>query len=76
MPLVGVRVQQIERARIELDAADGHGERDPQLLIQFVEMDDIGAIAERHLIDPADAKELPSMPFARHLVLLARMRAT
>ncbi|MCY1229160.1 hypothetical protein D9M72_415170 [compost metagenome] len=58
---VAVGVDEVERARIEVDAARGAGERDPELLVEFGDARDVLAVAEHHLVHAARAKELPAV---------------
>ncbi|MGC4114477.1 MAG: hypothetical protein QM765_07670 [Myxococcales bacterium] len=55
-----VRVQDVQGARVELDAAGGHRQRDPQLLVQPVQRDDVRAVPQHHLIDSTRPEELPT----------------
>ncbi|MCY1237748.1 hypothetical protein D9M72_504570 [compost metagenome] len=58
---VAVGVDEVERARIEVDAARGAGECDPQFLVELGDACDVLAAAEHHLIHAAGTDELPAV---------------
>ncbi len=60
-PPVLVRVDEIERLRVEFDPARRAGQRDPQLLVEFVEVGEVGPPVQFHLVEAARAKETPSV---------------
>src|SRR5690606_13736136 len=58
---VGVGVDEIERAGIELQPARRAGERRPELLVEVLDVDDVRAAADDDLVDSGDTDELPAM---------------
>ena len=58
---VAVGVDEVERASIEVDAARGAGECDPQFLVEFGDACDVLAAAEHHLVHAAGTDELPAV---------------
>ena len=56
-----VTIDQIERAGVEFYPARRTAQRNPQLLIQFLQRQQIRAIIDLHLIESARAKKIPGM---------------
>ena len=56
-----VRVDQVERLRVELDAAGRAAQRGPQLLIELVEIREIGSRCEVNLLEAAGAEKAPGV---------------
>ncbi len=56
-----VGIDQIERARVELDAARRARERHPQFLVERADRGGIGPAVDAHLVDAAGAEEAPDM---------------
>ena len=52
---VVVGVEQLQGALVDLEALHRAAERDPQLLVELVESEDVGARVETHLVDAAGA---------------------
>ena len=66
-PPVGTAIEERERLAIEIDAADRHREREPQLLIQLGERAEIVAVTQADLIDPTRSKEMPAVGHSPHI---------
>ena len=54
-----VGVNQRKRGLVEFDARGGAGERDPELLVELVEVQQVGARADDDLVESAGAEEFP-----------------
>ena len=52
---------QIERFRIELEAASGTGERHPEFLVELIQRHEISTALEPQLVETARAKEFPGV---------------
>ena len=63
---VAVAVDEIERARIELDAACRTGQRDPEFLVERGEGQKVVGTIEANLIEAASAEESPGMSSVGH----------
>ena len=60
---VSVGVDEGSGLGIELDARGRTGQRDPKLLVQLVQVHQVGSGLELDLIEPAGSKELPGVRF-------------
>ncbi|MFO0980187.1 MAG: hypothetical protein U1E76_00310 [Planctomycetota bacterium] len=59
-PIV-VGVEQVERALVELEPLHRTAERDPQLLVEILDREQISAGVEARLVDAAGTKEAPAV---------------
>ena len=53
-----VGVDEVQRSAVEFDAARGASKRHPELLVEFTDVRDVGAIADENLVHAAGAEEL------------------
>ena len=56
---VAIGVNEGEGLLVELEAFDGAAQRDPELLVELIEREEIRATGEGHLIEAAGAEEFP-----------------
>ena len=58
---IPIRVNQRQGFFIKLETLYGTAQRDPDFLIEVLQVDEIGPGVEGDLIDPASAEESPNM---------------
>ena len=58
-PAVLVRIQQRQGFAVKFQTRRGAGERHPQLLIQFTQMGQVGAVLKRNLVKISRTEKLP-----------------
>src|SRR5206468_124904 len=58
---VVVGVDEFEGVRVEFEPPYRAGERDPELLVELVEGEEVGAVVEADLVEAAGAEEAPDV---------------